>query len=84
MALKTEVLERSRDGTAVVISVTDELIGTSSVREVPVELCREFASELPIPDELGAAAFYETIARVISVREYLQEIGEDPDHPKLG
>lgn len=84
MALKSSVLTDGTRETAYHVLVEDDLAGQSSVREVPLSRCVEMADEFfldtgsPLDELLGR------IASVIAVRDYLGDMGEDPDFPTLG
>ena len=64
------------------VLIEDEMVDCSVVRHVSVASCLQAIEGLGVAhpgDDILAG-----VARAVAVRDYLREIGEDPDAPSLG
>ncbi|MDQ2731301.1 MAG: hypothetical protein M3Y56_06555 [Armatimonadota bacterium] len=82
--MKSSVIGFSEERAAYEVRLEDELIGTSLLRDVTFLRCAAVAGEVIPGSSLELDDFFGGIAKAIAIRDYLREIGEDPDAPSLG
>ena len=66
------------------VLIEDELVGTTTVREISRLRCEEILANLFESPPEDMEDLLRSIAKAIAVRDYLHELGEDPDAPSLG